>query len=121
MNTPTNHQILTHNGKPAFAVIPYAEYLRLVGPSRAGKRTGGRSDEEVLLPHEVVKISTLGGMSLIRAWREHLGLTQEEVAQRMGITQPAYAKIESGKTQPRMATQKRLAAAMGVEWEQLTE
>jgi DNA-binding XRE family transcriptional regulator len=115
MNTPTSHQILTHNGTPAFAVIPYAEYLRLV------EHTGGRPDEEVTLPHEVVKMSTLGGMSLLRAWREHLELTQEEVARRMGITQPAYARIEGGKTQPRVATCKRLAAAMGVEWEQLME
>ena len=115
MNTPASHQILTHNGKPAFAVIPYAEYRKLM------ERTEGRPDEEVTLPHEVVKMSTLGGMSLIRAWREHLGLTQEEVARRMGITQPAYAKIEGGKTRPRIATCKRLAVAMGVEWEQLTE
>ena len=115
MNAPTNHQILTHNGQPAFAVIPYVEYLQLM------EHTEARPDEEVTLPHEVVKMSTLGGMSLIRAWREHLGLTQEEVARRMGITQPAYAKIESGKTQPRIATYKRIAAAMGVEWEQLAE
>ena len=115
MNVPTNHQILTHNGKPAFAVVPYAEYMKLI------ERTGGRLDEEVTLPHEVVKMSTLGRMSLIRAWREHLGLTQDEVARRMGVTQPAYAKIESGKTQPRIATCKRIAAAMGIEWEQLTE
>jgi len=115
MNTPTSHQILNHNGKPAYAVIPYAEYLHLM------EHTGARPDEEVTLPHEVVKMSILGGMSLIRAWREHLGLTQEEVAKRMGITQPAYAKIESGKTQPRIATCKRLAEAMGVEWEQLME
>ena len=66
-------------------------------------------------------MSTIGGLSLIRAWREHLGLTQEELARRMGITQPAYAKLENGKTQPRMATCKRLAAAMGIAWEQLTE
>ena len=115
MNTPTNHQILNHNGKPAFAIIPYAEYMKLM------ERTEGRPDAEVMLPHDVVKMSTLGGMSLIRAWREHLGLTQEEVARRMGITQPAYAKMEGGKTQPRIATCKRLATAMGVEWEQLTE
>jgi len=115
MNTPTSHQILTHNGKPAYAVVPYAEYLQLM------ERTGARPDEEVTLPHEVVKMSTLGGMSLIRAWREHLGLTQEELARRMGITQPAYAKIEGGKARLRIATCKRLAAAMGVAWEQLSE
>jgi DNA-binding XRE family transcriptional regulator len=115
MNTAPNHQILTHNGRPAFAVVPYAEYLKLM------ELTDGRPAEEVTLPHEVVKMSTLGGMSLIRAWREHLGLTQEELARRMGITQPAYARLEGGKTRPRMSTCKRLAAAMGVEWEQLTE
>ena len=115
MSTPINHKILTHDGKPAFAVIPYVEYLQLMKGSK------GRTDEEVTLPHEVVKMSALGGFSLIRAWREHLGLTQEEVARRMGITQPAYAKIESGKTRPRMATCKRLATAMGIEWEQLSE
>ena len=82
---------------------------------------GERLDEMVTLPHEVVKMSTLGGMSLVRAWREHLGLTQGEVARRMGISQPAYAKIEGGRNRPRMDTCKRLAAAMGVEWEQLTE
>ena len=114
MNTHTDHQILTHKGKPTFAVIPYAEYLQLM------ERTDARPDHEVTLPHEVVKLTMVGGLSLVRAWREHLGLTQEEVARRMGITQPAYAKMENGKTQPRIATCKRLAAAMGIEWDQLT-
>jgi len=115
MNAPTSHHILTHNGKPAFAVIPYAEYLQFM------EHTKGRPDEAVTLPHEVVKMSALGGMTLVRAWREHLGLTQEEVARRMGVTQPSYAKIEAGKTRPRIATFKRLATAMGIMWEQLTD
>jgi transcriptional regulator with XRE-family HTH domain len=32
------------------------------------------------------------GATPIRAWREHLNLTQEEVAKRMGISQPAFAQ-----------------------------
>lgn len=115
MNAPTNHQIITQNGKPAFAVIPYDEYVEIM------ERMGGRPDEEVTLPHEVVRLSTLGGLSLVRAWREHLGLTQDEVARRMGISQPAYAKMESKTTLPRVTTCKRIADAMGIEWEQLTE
>jgi hypothetical protein len=31
----------------------------------------------------------------LRAWREHLGLTQAEVATRLGISQPAYAQQEN--------------------------
>ncbi len=115
MNAHTSHQIITQNGKPVFAVIPYDEYMELM------EHAGGRPDHEVTLPHEVVKMTTLGGLSLIRAWREHLGLTQEEVARRMGISQPAYAKLEGKSAQPRVATCKRIAEALGVEWEQLTE
>ena len=96
-------------------MVPYADYLDFV------KAPEGLPDDKVILPHEVVKLSTLGSMSMIRAWREHLGLTQEEVARRMEVSQPAYAKIEAGKVKPRIATCKRIAQAMGIEWEQLTE
>ena len=82
---------------------------------------GPRPDQEVILPHEVVKLAALGDMPLTRAWREHLGLTQEEMARRMDISQPAYAKLEAGKTRLRIATYKRIAQAMGIEWEQLTD
>ena len=109
------HQIISQDGKPAFAVIPYDEYLELL------EHAGGRPDEDVILPHEVVKLSILGGMSLIRAWREHLGLTQEEIARRMGISQPAYAKFEAKDAHPRVVSCKRIAEAMGIEWEQLME
>jgi DNA-binding XRE family transcriptional regulator len=115
MKTTTDHQILMYNGKPAFAIIPYDQYQQLLDSA------GDRPSEEISVPYEVVKMSALGGMSLIRAWREHLGLTQQEVAVRMGITQSAYAKLEGGKTRPRIATCKRLATAMGLEWEQLME
>jgi transcriptional regulator with XRE-family HTH domain len=52
------------------------------------------------------------------AWREHFGLTQSEVASRIGITQAAYAQMERVK-QPRKATLEKVAAALGLEAEQL--
>ncbi|MDR0827387.1 MAG: type II toxin-antitoxin system prevent-host-death family antitoxin [Desulfovibrio sp.] len=115
MNAHIDHQIIKQNGKPVFVVIPYDDYVDIM------EGTGSRPDEEVTLPHEVVKLSTLGGLSLVRAWREHLGLTQGEVARRMGISQPAYARIENKDTQPRIATCKRLAEALGIAWDQLTD
>ena len=78
-------------------------------------------DEQVTLPHEVVKRSTLGGVSLVRAWREYLGLSQKEVASRMGISQPSYAKMEAAETKNRPATLKKIAGAMGIQWEQVEE
>jgi len=66
-------------------------------------------------------MSNLQGLSLVRAWREHLGLTQEEVARRMGVTRPAYAQMEAKGVRPRVPTLKKIAEAFGVEWEQVRE
>ena len=53
-----------------------------------------------------------------RAWREYLGLTQDEVATKMGITQSALAQIEAS-SKPRKATRQKLALALGINVEQL--
>ena len=54
----------------------------------------------------------------MRAWREHLGLTQAEVAARAGITQAVYAQMETVE-RPRLATIKKIAHALGITAEQL--
>jgi len=56
---------------------------------------------------------------MARAWREHLGQTQAEVAQRAGMTQAALSQIESGEHKARKATRAKLAAALGLKLEQL--
>ncbi len=43
--------------------------------------------------------------------RNRAGLTQEELARRMGTTQPAVARLESRRTRPSMRTLERLAEA----------
>lgn len=45
--------------------------------------------------------------------RHDAGLTQDELAQRMGTTQSAIARIEGGKSSPSTTTLKKLAAATG--------
>jgi transcriptional regulator with XRE-family HTH domain len=49
---------------------------------------------------------------LIQA-RTRTGLTQEEVARRMGTTQSAVARMESGKPLPSLRSLKRYAQATG--------
>jgi len=116
MKAPTvEHRIISGpDGAPLYALVPWNEYE---------ERFEGRPDEEVTIPLEVIEMQYLGGevLSLIRAWREHLGLTQSEVAQRMGISQPAFAQMEASGVRPRPATLKKIAAALGIEWEQLRE
>ena len=45
--------------------------------------------------------------------RGRAGLTQKELARRMGTTQPVIARLESGRTRPSMRTLERLAKATG--------
>jgi transcriptional regulator with XRE-family HTH domain len=45
--------------------------------------------------------------------RNRAGLTQEELAKKMGTTQPVVARLESGRVRPSMRTLERLAQATG--------
>ncbi len=45
--------------------------------------------------------------------RNRAGLTQEQLARKMGTTQPVVARLESGRTRPSMRTLERLAQATG--------
>ena len=54
----------------------------------------------------------------IRAWCEHLGLTQAEVASRLGISQAAYSQHENSQTL-RKSTRIKMANALGLRAEQL--
>ncbi len=48
------------------------------------------------------------------ARRRELGLSQNEIAARMGTSQPAVARLEAGGVDARMSTLQRYADAVGV-------
>jgi transcriptional regulator with XRE-family HTH domain len=58
---------------------------------------------------------------MIRAWHEYFGTTQQELASRAGMTPPALARLEKSKSKPRIGTLKKIAAAMEITIEQLTD
>lgn len=51
----------------------------------------------------------------IRALREARGLSQRELAEQVGTTQSAIARLEGGNVSPSLATLDRIADALGVE------
>lgn len=107
MNEPIEAQIIRDNtGAPAFVVLPYKQWLAI------------RDKEQNLVPNEVVNLAFDHEWSAMRAWREHLGLTQVEIATRAGMTQGAYAQMENAH-KPRRASLKKIAQAMGLSPEQL--
>lgn len=60
-----------------------------------------------------------GRRSRLEQLRKSMGLTQAEVAARVGISRSAYTMIESGARNPRMSLQKRLADLFGVTVDEL--
>lgn len=114
MNAHIDPQVIKQGDKPAFAVIPWDVYQELV-------KNYLPDESDVWFPQEVVEANVVRGDSLLKAWREHLGLTQTEVAKRAGMSQPAYAKLEKPGAHPRTATLRKLASALGISLKQLTD
>lgn len=50
----------------------------------------------------------------LREWREAMGLSQGELAERAGIQRPTVNAIENGRQPPRPTTMRKLAEAMGL-------
>jgi len=107
-------QVIKQGGRPAFAVIPWDEYQDLVSHYVP-------DESDVWFPQEVVEANAVRGESLIKAWREHLGLTQAELAEKSGLAQSAVARAERPDTKPRIATIKKLAEAMNLSVAQLVD
>ncbi len=106
MKTHIKYQVIEKDGTPEYAIVPYGEFMALIG-------------DEPTIPHDVVGLTVDKDYSLIRAWREYLNMTQGEVAEKIGVTQPALAQMEKPGARLRKATLTKLAGAMGVDVLQL--
>ena len=51
-------------------------------------------------------------MQNVRQRRRDLALTQSEVAERLGVSQPSYAALEGGKSIPGLEVVERVAIAL---------
>lgn len=111
---------LTRNGKE-LAVIPMealqkliddAEMLADVSAYDAAKARIERGEDEVI-PLGIIE-RRLKGESTVKTWREHRGMTQENLAKASGVSRSMIAAIETGHKAGGIATLKKLAAALNV-------
>ena len=107
-------QTIEYEGNPAFVLVPFAIFKKI-------RPLIDREYKSSAIPHEIVKRNVLDNITMIKAWREYLGMTQKELATKAGVTQPAIAKLERIETTPRKATLKKIASAMGLSVDQLRE
>lgn len=92
MKELTNIQYLNNEeGKPAFAVLPIAtlEWLKQKANIKTAIETG--------IPSAVAGIALDNNYSALRAWREYLGLTQEEVHNAWGFRNQLIANTKMQK------------------------
>ncbi|OGO17255.1 MAG: XRE family transcriptional regulator [Chloroflexi bacterium RBG_16_48_8] len=115
-----NVQIINKNGRPEWAIIPYDEYIRLkeeaemlqdVADFDAAKEALEQGEE--LIPSEVT-FAILDGENPIRIWRNFRALTQQELADKAGISKPYLSQIETGKRTGTAEVLAAIADALGV-------
>ena len=73
------------------------------------------------LPRAVLSLKTGNDWSLIRAWREHLNISTQEMAPRLGVDHSIYVDLERPRPQPRPSVLERVSHALGVAPEQLDD
>ncbi|MBI4827488.1 MAG: helix-turn-helix transcriptional regulator [Nitrospinae bacterium] len=109
MKEPIEYQVIKGtDGAPEYAVVLYDDFMALMG-------------DKARIPHAVARRTIIDGVGLVRAWREHKGLTQKNLADRAGITQAALSQMEKPGAKPHRATIRKLANALGVGEEQLVD
>jgi len=117
--------VIEKDGRPEWAVVPFEEYERLLEEAEM-LRDIQEYDEakqaiasgEELISSEVT-YAILDGESPIRVWREHRGMTQQELADRAAISKPYLSQLETGQRQGTVRVLSRIAEALGVSLEDL--
>jgi DNA-binding XRE family transcriptional regulator len=118
-------QTIDQNGQAAFVVVPIAEWDALMtrleeredladAKSQLARICAG---EETLSAEFVDRLTS--GENPLKVWREYRGFTLRALAAKIGISSAAVSKIETGKSQPTVATLGKLAAALGCDMEDL--
>ena len=118
----TIHRFTTPGGED-MAILPRADYDRLVAREgrddadvRAARETLARirAGAEATIPLAVVKMTTLEGLSPLRAWRLHRKLSIPALAREAGKSASCVTQLENGTRTGSVATMTRLATALGI-------
>lgn len=120
-------EIIEKDGRPEFAIISYEDYQHFLDLLEeesdaqvvAEFHESYAAGKEFMIPEEIMR-RELSGESPVKLWREQRGLTQQELAARVGISKPYLSQIETGKRQGRVNTLSAIARSLEVPLDVLT-
>lgn len=120
------------NGKDLFVLVPVAEFEALTGRGKYGFPLDDEDDDDLIeiayekgeadnatIPFEVVKLKHRHGVNLLGAWRIYRNLSQQEVAEKTGLSQSAISQAERKGSRPQKRTREKLAKIYNCTPEQL--
>jgi DNA-binding XRE family transcriptional regulator len=114
-------QVIKQGDKPEWAVVPYDTYLQLVEKAEmlqdiqdydSAKAALERGEDE-LIPAEVIN-AILDGTNPIKAWREYRGMSQQELAEQVGISVPYLSQLETNKRRGSFDVLSAIATALNI-------
>ncbi len=114
-------QVIKDKGFPAYAVIPYNDYLQLLEETEDARdvrdadeaRARINRGEDETIPADVVW-ELLESERPLQVWRKYRGLTQQALANQIGISKSYFSQIESGNRDGSKKVLKRIADALNV-------
>ena len=121
-----NAQIIRKNGRPEWAVIPYAEYQKLSDAYEDAEDIVDieknlraiKNGDEIAIPSEIT-FAILEGTSAIRVWRKYKKIKMSDLAKNVGISSAYLSQIENKKRNPTIDTLKEIAQALELDIELL--
>ncbi len=113
-----NFEIIEKNSQK-FVLVPVEQYNQFLADLEMLKdvrdfREAKAVDEETI-PDEVVNRLILDEENPIKVYREYRGLTQKQLADKIGIQRGYLAEIERGRKSGSVKTLKALAEALNVD------
>ena len=119
-------QIIKQGDKPEWAVIPYEAYVQLIEKAEMAqdiedydraKETLEQGESE-LIPSDVI-YAIMDGGNPIKTWREYRRISQQDMAEKAGISVPYLSQLETGKRKGSMQVLTAIAKALGLSLDQI--
>ncbi len=116
-------QIIRKDGEPEYAVVPYHEFERLneareMADDVAAYDRAKAAADIITVPSEVMR-RLVAGESPVKVWREHRGLKQAELVERLGVSKGYLSQIESGKKDGTVNLYRKISRVLEVSLDEL--